>query len=296
MTTMPRSRVYAMLLVVLVLWAGNSIMGRAVRDDIPPLTLALCRWTTALAVLLPFTWRQIRAEWPVIVAHWPMIALLGIIGIGGFNGLLYSGLRETTATNALLIQAAIPALVLLFDFALFRSRPRFAQVAGVAVAAIGVAIIIFKADAAAMLALRFGRGDLLVLGAVVAWGLYTSLLRRRPPIHPLGLLTLLFAVGAATMLPGAATEWGHYPINPTPAVIAGILYVAVFTSVIAYQMFNRAVAEIGAADAGLVLSLQPLIGAALAALLLGEALHAYHFGGMVLILLGIAIPSLRRNI
>ena len=293
--TMPRSRVYAMLMIVLLLWAGNSIVGRAARDDIPPLTLALFRWAGGLALLLPFAWRRIRADRAAIKAHWPMILLLGASGIGAFNGLLYSGLRETTASNALLIQAAIPALVFLFDFLLFRSRPRPAQVFGVAIAATGVATIIFEADPALLLALNFGRGDLLVLIAVVAWGFYTSLLRLRPPIHPLAFLALTFMIGVVAMLPGAVLEWQHESIRMTPQVIGAIFYVAVFPSLIAYQMFNRAVAEIGAADTGQVISLQPLIGAVLAALLLGEALHPYHFAGMVLILLGIAIPMLRRK-
>ncbi|MCW1430503.1 DMT family transporter [Novosphingobium sp. JCM 18896] len=293
--TMPRSRVYAMLLIVLLLWAGNSIVGRAIREDIPPLTLALFRWSGGVLLLLPFAWHHIRAERAVIKANWPMILLLGAAGIGAFNGLLYSGLRETTASNALLIQAAIPALVFLFDFLLFRSIPRPAQLVGVALAAVGVATIIFEADPALLLALQFGRGDLLVLIAVTAWGFYTSMLRRRPPIHPLAFLALTFMIGVAAMLPGALLEWQHETIKWSPAVIGAIVYVAAFPSLIGYQMFNRAVAEIGAADTGQVISLQPLIGAALAALLLGEALHAYHLAGMVLILLGIAIPMLRRN-
>ena len=292
---LPRSRVYAMLLLVLLFWAGNSIVGRAVRDDIPPFSLALFRWTGALVLLLPFAWRRIIGDWPVIKARWPMILLLGACGIGAFNALLYSGLRETTATNALLIQAAIPMLVLVFDFAFFRERASPAQMVGVALAAIGALTIVFEADPAKLAKLHFGHGDLLILGAVVAWALYTALLRRRPAIDPLAFLALTFVIGVAAMLPGALAEWQHTAIRPTPAVIGGVAYVAVLPSLAAYLMYNRAVAEIGAAEAGQFISLQPLIGAVLAAGLLGEALHSYHLAGMALILLGIAIPLLRRN-
>jgi drug/metabolite transporter (DMT)-like permease len=284
-----------MLVIVMLLWAGNSIIGRALRDDIPPFSLALFRWSGALALLLPFAWRRILADKAVIAARWPVILLLGSLGVGIFNALLYSGLRRTTALNALLIQAAIPTLVLAFDFAFFRSRPRPAQAAGVAIAAVGVATIVFKADPSALLALRFGLGDLLVLTAVVVWALYTSLLRLRPPIHPLAFLALTFMVGVAAMLPGALAEWRHFTIRPTPQVLGGIAYVAVLPSLVAYLMFNRAVAEIGAADAGQVISLQPLFGALLASLLLGESLHSYHFAGMALILLGIVVPLLHRR-
>ncbi|OYX92350.1 MAG: permease, partial [Novosphingobium sp. 35-62-5] len=199
MTTSPlsRRRVYAMLMLVLMLWAGNSIIGRAVRDDIPPFSLSFFRWIGALLILLPFAWRKVAADWPAIRIAWPRILLLGALGVATFNALLYSGLRLTTATNALLIQAAIPALVLVFDFTFFRNRPSRAQVTGVAIAVAGVVLIIFEADPARLLTLHFGAGDVIILGAVVAWSLYTALLRIRPPIDPLSFLALTFLVGAA---------------------------------------------------------------------------------------------------
>lgn len=291
---MPRSRVYAMLVCVILLWAGNSIVGRALRDDIGPFTLALIRWAGASILLAPFAWPKIRADWPAVRQHWAKILLLGLLGVGAFNGLLYSGLRDTTATNAILIQAAIPTLVLLFDFAVFRSRPSLGQLTGVSIAALGVAVIIFEADLSHLLALRFGHGDVLILTACIAWALYTTLLRIRPPIQPVSFLALTFLIGAAAMLPLAAGEWRTMPIHLTPAVAGGLVYVAVLPSIVGYLMYNRAVVEIGAADAGQVISLQPLFGAALAAALLGEALHTYHFAGMVLILVGIAIPLALR--
>lgn len=293
--SLTRGRVYAMLMLVMLLWAGNSIVGRAVRDDIGPFTLAFVRWTGAFILLAPFAWRKVLADRAVIARHWPVILLLGALGVGAFNALLYSGLRHTTATNALLIQAAIPTLVLAFDFLIFRSRPRRAQVLGVTIAAAGVGVIVFEADPAHLLALRFGRGDLLVLGAVVVWSLYTALLRIRPAIQPLSFLALTFLIGAAAMLPLAAAELRSFPVDLTPTVAGGLAYVAVLPSIVAYLLFNRAVAEIGAADAGQAISVQPLFGALLAAGLLGEALHAYHLAGMALILLGVALPLLRRR-
>jgi drug/metabolite transporter (DMT)-like permease len=282
--------VYALLLLVMVLWSGNAIVGRAVRGDIPPFSLALGRWAGALSILLPLSWGKLRADWQTVRTSWTRILLLGVLGVASFNAFFYAGLRWTTASNATLLQAGIPMLVLVFNWALFRSRPAAAQVVGVCLAAVGVMTIIFRADWALLLALSFGRGDALVLCAVVAWALYTTLLRLRPPIHPLSFLTLTFAIGVAAMLPLASLEWQTETIRFTPRVAGGLAYVAVLPSIVAYLLFNRAVAEIGAAAAGQTLSLQPLLGVLLAVLLLGEQLHAHHFAGMVLILLGIAVP------
>src|SRR6187399_1549891 len=112
-----------MLAFVMLFWSGNSIAGRALRDDIGPFTLALLRWSLGLVILIPLAWTKIRQDGPAIRAGWQRIVLLGAIGVGSFNALLYSGLRSTPASNALLIQAAIPVLVLVFDWVLFRSRP-----------------------------------------------------------------------------------------------------------------------------------------------------------------------------
>jgi drug/metabolite transporter (DMT)-like permease len=289
------TRVYALLVVVMVFWCGNSIVGRAIANDIPPFTLAFTRWSLGLVILVPLAWRKVRSDWPTIVATWPRIVLLGVLGVASFNAFLYSGLHDTTATNALLIQAGIPTLVLVFDWLLFGAKPPLARAAGVALSALGVFTIIFQAKFDAIIELDFRAGDVLILGSIIAWSLYTALLRVRPPIDQMSFLTLTFVVGAALMLPLACVEWRYDSINLTLPVLAGVGYIAIFPSVVAYLLFNGAVAKIGPAAAGQAISLQPLIGAGLAALLLGETLRSYHWLGMVLVLLGLAVPMVVRS-
>jgi len=285
-----RRTVYLTLMLVMLLWSGNSIVARAIHEEMPPFTLAFLRWAGASLIVMPIAWRAIMADRAAIRRHWGIILLLGMVGVGSFNAFMYSGLQYTTAANSLLVQAAIPALVLLFDFLLFRTHPRLAQVIGCIVAAAGVYIIIFRADPAAMAALHFNRGDALVLVAVVLWSLYTVLLRLRPAIKGLSFLALTILIGALAMAPFSAVELQSRAVQFTPAVIAGIAYVTIFPSIIAYFLFNRAVERIGAGDAGQVINLQPLFGALLAALILGEPMHLYHAAGMALILAGIALP------
>ena len=290
---------YAMLALVMAFWAGNSIVARAVREDIPPFTLALLRWTLALAVLAPFALRHVRAERRTILAAWRPILLLGLLGVGCFNAFLYSGLAHTTAANAMLLQAAIPALVLCADRAIFRLRPTAVAVAGVLLSMAGVVYIVARGDPVALARTGLNLGDLLVLGGVLAWALYTSLLRTRPKLHPMSFLAATFAVGAVAMVPLAAMEWatGRTIAWSLQAGLA-VAYVAVLPSVIAYALFNAAVARLGAGPAGQAINLMPLFGALLASLLLGEPLHGYHFAGMALVMLGVGVTAagmLRRG-
>lgn len=291
--TSTTTRAYAMLVLVMLLWAGNSIVGRAVRDSIPPFTLAFVRWTGALLVLLPFAWRGLVRDAAGIKAGWRSLLLLGIVGVAAFNGFLYWGLHYTTATNGLLLQAAIPALVLLCNLLFFRDRATLGQIFGVILSTTGVILVVIKADLHILATLRLGFGDMLILCGVVAWAIYTSLLRIRPPIGPASFVFMTFLIAALAMLPLAIGEGQEIArMELRPGVLAAFAYVALLPSLVAYFLFNVAVDEIGAARAGQTIGLMPLFGAVLAALLLGEPLHGYHLAGMLLIFLGIAITAL----
>ncbi|MES2058751.1 MAG: DMT family transporter [Pseudomonadota bacterium] len=287
------TRAYLMLAIVMLFWAGNSIVARAVKDDIPPFTLAFVRWTGALIILLPLAWTSLRRDRAALLAGWRPVLLLGLVGVAGFNGFLYWGLHHTTATNGLLLQAAIPALVLMCNAIFFRERAGGWQIGGVILSTLGVAVVVVRADLQVLMGLQLGFGDLLILCGVLGWAIYTSLLRIRPALHQLSFLFVTFTIAALTMLPLALSEWHTITgIVWRPAVIGAFAYVAILPSVVAYFLFNSAVDAIGAARAGQTISLMPLFGAGLAAAVLGEALHPYHLVGMALILSGIAMAAL----
>ena len=288
---------FALLGLVMILWAGNSIIGRAVRFDVPPLTLAFVRWFGASLILLPLAWRPLRRDWRAIREGWKSVLLLGLLGVGAFNALLYSGLRYTTATNALLLQAAIPAAMVLCDRLFFGVRSSWWQIVGVSASMLGVAAIVFEGDPAAALRLHFGFGDALILVSVVVWALYTVFLRLRPQIDPVSFVAVTFLIGAVTMAPLALIEaLSGQHIRWTALAIGSFAYVCVLPSIVAYFIFNWAAGVVGPARSGVAITLMPIFGAFLSAALLGEALHGYHFVGMVLIVLGIALSfvALRR--
>ena len=289
----PLWRSYALLALVMLLWSGNMIVGRAVRGDIPPFTLAFVRWTIATLVALPIVWRHIVADRSILLAAWPRLLLLGLTGVAAFNSLIYSGLRHTTASNALLLQAAIPTFVLVFNLLIFRQKSVFTEMLGVVFSTVGVASIVLHGTPANIMHMAFNPGDLLVLLAVICWAAYTSLLRIRPECHASSFLIVTFAIGIVVTGLLAMTEVSAIAqMRFSWRLLGGCVYVALFPSLIAYALYNAAVAAIGAAKAGQTISLMPLFGSLLAAALLGEQLHSYHFFGMALILSGIVTAAL----
>lgn len=285
-------RAYPLLTVTALFWAGNSIVGRAARDLVPPAALSFWRWTFALLLLLPLAWPHLRRDWPVLRANWPIVALLGALAIGSFNILLYTGLQSTTALNSMLIQSAQPALVLIAGALVMGDRTSLRQVAGVLISLAGVLAIIARGDPAMLWGLRLNIGDAIISVAVLIWALYSVLLRRRPVVHPLSFLAASMVVGIAVIAPVYAHElWSGRLIVPAMESALAIAYVSIFPSFLAYLFFNRGVELIGSAATGQYMNVMPLMGAGLAMLFLGEALHLFHVAGLALIVAGILVAG-----
>jgi drug/metabolite transporter (DMT)-like permease len=287
------ARAYALLGLVMLLWAGNSIVGRAVRDDVGPFILSFVRWAGASLVLLPFALGAFRRDWAALKASGWIVLVLGLTGVAAFNAIMYTGLHYTTATNGLLLQAAIPPAVLAADRLLFGMRAGWAQLVGVLASILGVAVIVFQGQPSHVLGFSFGWGDALVLIACADWALYTVLLRKRPAVSPLSFLLATFLVGVVALAPLALWEAvSGPPIRWGAGVGGAFVYVALLPSLVSYLIYNRATELVGPARAGQAITLLPLFGALLSAALLGEKLHQYHFAGMALILIGIVVAAL----
>lgn len=301
MDSRSRKRLFspALLLIVLppLFWAGNFIIGRAVHGTVPPMTLSLWRWVLAMFFILPFAWKSVCRDFPLYLANRWLLVRLSLTGVVAFNSLVYVGLHETTASNALLLNSFIPVLIALFGALFFRERLGGVQGGGLLISCAGVVIIISHGDWHTLAALSFSHGDLIVFCAMVSFAFYTLWLRSVPPqIDRLGLMAAQIAVAFVFLIPLWLSEFVR-GIGATwdMSSLLALLYLGIFPSVLAYLLFNHGVARFGAAQAGLSIHLIPVFGAILAGLFLHESLHAYHAVGMGAILTGIWLAMKKRN-
>ncbi|MBP2313625.1 DMT family transporter [Azospirillum soli] len=288
----------AWLLMMLppLFWASNAVLGRAVAGQVPPVGLAFWRWTLGALLVLPFAWRHLRVDAPVLKRQWKIVLLLTVLGIGVFNTFLYIGLNTTTALNAVMMQSSMPVLIVLMSLALFGDRVSALQAVGIAISLAGATTLIARGDPAVLLGLQLNAGDLWIFAAVLCYAAYTALLRRRPNVHGLSFIVATFAAGALMLLPFYVWETvGGRPMPLTPTALGAIVYVALFPSILAYLCFNRSVALVGANTAGLAIHLIPVFGSLLAILFLGEQPHLYHGIGIALIAVGIVLATRRRG-
>ncbi|MCQ4143995.1 DMT family transporter [Vogesella sp. AC12] len=284
---------YLLLTLTALFWSGNFVLARAMHASVAPMTLSFARWSIALLLLLPFgaapAWRQ-RALW---LPYWRRLLALALLGVTGFNSLAYWGLQYTAATNAVLLNSFIPILIVLFGALFFGVAIARRQALAVAISFAGVLLVVAHGDWHRLAALDINRGDAVVFLAMVAWALYTLLLRGMPPaLHRIGLLTLQVAIGLAGIAPLFAWELAsgrHTPLNA--ATLATFAYVGTLPSVAAYYFYNLGVARVGAARAGMFIHLMPGFGALLSMLFLGEALQLYHLAGITLILAGVTLAT-----
>lgn len=281
---------YLLLALTALFWGGNFVLGRAVAGEVPPIALAFLRWTCATALLLPFAWGRLRADWPVIRRNLWLLLALGAAGGGSFNTLSYIGLNYTTALNGLVLQSAAPVMIAIAAYVFFGDRLRPIQMIGIAISFIGVLVVITKGDMATLASLSLNIGDVIILFAFAIWAGYTVFLRLKPKIHWLSLVAVLSAVAALVNIPFFLWEaLYHAPLRATTTTVLAVAYVSVFPSALAYIFFNRGVELIGANRAGAFLHLVPLFGALLAVGLLGEAPRLYHATAIALIIAGVVM-------
>jgi drug/metabolite transporter (DMT)-like permease len=250
----------------------------------------------ACLIMLPFAWPHLVRDWPLIRRHIPLLLLLSATGFSGSNVLSYIGLQYTEALNALLLQSANPLIVAVWALIILGVRLTWAQAGGIAVSLVGVLTIVLRGDFAALAKVSFNVGDLLIVGAMFLFGIYSSLMKLRPPIHQISVLTFCFACSGLLLLPGVFWEIanGHTLIFDGKSLVA-LGYTVVFPSIVAYLFFNRGLQLVGPNRSAPFLHLIPVFGSAMAILLLGEKLQGFHLTGYALVLTGIFIASRRRD-
>src|SRR5512143_675258 len=198
---------YLLLSLTSLFWAGNIVLARHGGSHIPPITMTTIRWFGVFFILLPFAWPHLKRDRAALRAQLPLMLLLSLVGFAFNNAISYWALQYTEALNALLIQSAGPLFVALWSLVLFGVRLTRAQLAGVAISLVGVLTIILRGDFAALAGIQLNGGDIMLTGAMLAFGLYSALMPRRPKTHQLSLIACTTGGGALLLLPFSIWEY-----------------------------------------------------------------------------------------
>jgi drug/metabolite transporter (DMT)-like permease len=259
------------------------------------MTLSCVRWIGAYLMLWPFARAHFKHDWPALRARLPLMVLLSATGFAINNALSYWALQYTQALNALLIQSSGPLFVALWSL-VFGVRLTWAQLGGIMISLAGVLTIILRGDFTALAGIQFNKGDVMLAGALLAFGLYSALMQRRPVAHQLSLISFTTGCGAALLFPFSLWEASTgFTLKYDLLTLATVVYVVIFPSTLAYLFFNRGIALIGPNRAAPFFHLVPVFGSVMAVLLLGEEPRLFQLIGYALVLAGVVIASRRGS-
>ncbi len=289
----------ALLTVPPLLWAGNAIVGRLVRDAVPPMALNLLRWSIALAILLPLG-RHLLRPGSGLLTHWRRYAVLGLLGVALYNSFQYLALQSSTPINVTLVAAGMPVWMLLVGGLFFGAPITGRQIAGAALSIAGVLLVLCRGQWELLLAMRLVPGDVFMILATIAWSFYSWLLTRHqenPAVRADWAAFLLAQVmyGVIWSAGFTAAEWtikGGDIAWSWPVVMA-LLYVAIGPAVIAFRCWGAGIARAGPSVGAFFTNLTPLFAALMSAAFLGEMPHWYHALAFVLIVGGIVFSARR---
>lgn len=291
---MKSQTVYAMVIASAFFWGANFVLAGPVMVDLPPLWAAALRFM--LGALLMFIFARSRGEdlaGPARSHAWVYL-LLGAVGIGAFNLLFFYALKDTSAVNAALIMATNPLLTTLLAAVLLGERASARHLAGLPLALVGVTVVVSAGNLHHLAALHIARGDLLMLGADLAWAFYNVLGRRyMPKGSAIANTTLVMSAGAALLFVVALSS-GSLPHMPGVKASLALAMMTVGGTVLAYLFWNTGIARLGASHTALFLNLVPVF-AMLIGSISGVLPTMPQLIGGVLVISGISLSMLPKR-
>jgi drug/metabolite transporter (DMT)-like permease len=291
MTTNPVLIGFACAIAATVLWSGNFIVARGLSDAIAPLSLAFWRWVVAILVLFPFAIKPLLAQKSWLKENLGYLSIVSLLGVTLFNSLIYYAGQTSSAINLSLIAITFPVFILLLSRIFLAETIDWNKLVGIVLVAAGILLLISKGEVSVLTELTFFQGDIWMLMASLIFAIYSMLLKRKPSGISVPAFQLAsFALGLVFLLPFYLLELYFGAVHSFASSAAlSILYIGIFASLLAFILWNKAIASIGAVNASMVYYSLPIFSGVLAILILDEVVTSLHLYSTLLVLLGIVI-------
>ncbi len=274
------------------IWGGMYVVSDVVLEVIPPFTLLFFRLLLGALSLSIFVIGKPRPHLPR--RFWLMSIGTGVVGYGISLGAQFVGTDLSTAINGAVVTSATPTFVILFAAFILHERLTPLRLIAVLIATIGVLIIIdltqvdFSSDTFI--------GNIFLAIAALTWGLYSVLVRWTSAyyssIEPLYITLIAFIGGFLLVIPAAIWEMSQVTINTAAidgGIILGVLFLGIVSTAVAFWLWNTAFALLDASTASVLFFMQPISGALLGWIFLGQAFTRPLWIGSTLIAMGVLL-------
>ena len=285
---------YILLLLTMLFWSGNFIVGKAASMyEIPPFSLNFYRWFFACLILIPFTIKELIKKKNYIFKNIGFFIILGVTSITIFNSIVYYSLYYTQVISGVLMISTIPVWIIFISSLLNIEKTNIFQILGVCLSLTGVLFIISKADLDLVKNLKFNKGDLTMIVAMFSWAVYSALLKKKQyEISQITLLQVVIMCGLVFLIPIYFIEMNMgYVIKLGKPFYLTLTYVVIFPGLASFFFWIKGISLIGANRAGAFLHLMPIFGAIMAMVIFDEKFMLYHFLGAIFIVAGITLSN-----
>lgn len=289
------------LIGMAVLWGASWPAGRIIAQSMPPLAGACLRFLLAAMVLLPWMYwaggfSQLKS-WSR--QRWLGMVAAGATGVFGYAAFFLSGLQHLPAGKAALVITLNPVMTLLMAVWLFKERLNATIGAGMLLAVMGAVVVISHGQPLELLHGAVGVGELLILGCVVCWVLYTLIGRwMLTGVDALSTTAVTSTIGALLLLVASLVVEGSSglaaAVHSDATVWTALLFLAFGATALAYAWYFDGVKALGAGAASGYITLVPLFGVLISSLLLGERIDTPMLLGGAIAIAGTALMSWGR--
>lgn len=292
---MKNKTAYLFPFLAIVIWSGNVIVSRLSAHAIGAGAITFYRLLLAVALLSLFVagpaWRNRRQIWP----HIGKLAILGFLALCFFQVLSYTAAASTTATNLAVFTALTPLITVFLSSLILKERPTVGAVGGGVVSLIGLVYLVSKGAPASLFTQGAHVGDLLIFVAVIGYALYGVLVKlwdlpisgwQSTYVQSLCALVIMLPAFIVTPVEDRQLNAGTLPL---------ILYAGALASVVLPFLWIRGLQILGPNRCAVFMNLLPVLTAAMAIVILGEPVKAYHIIGGGIALAGVACAELFRR-
>ncbi|MGM0875629.1 MAG: DMT family transporter [Bacillota bacterium] len=281
---------YVLLFLILanLFWAGNYVFGKYLVTEMSPLQMTFSRWLLAIFLLIPIAHWIERPDWKSVWKEWKTLLMMALLGILGYNFLLYKALQYTTPMNAALVNSINPVVIVLFSFLFLKERISIKNSIGLFISLLGVLLVLTKGQLQQIFNINYNQGDLIMLLAILVWTFYSIIGRKIKTIPPISATAISVLLGLFMMLPFILVSGFTYSLSKQ--AIMGIFYMGIFPSVGSFIFWNVSLRHFDASKAGIYLNLITVF-TAIISVLLGNSISIIQILGGILVFIGVYLTS-----
>jgi len=284
-----RARALAEGLGAVLVWGASFIATKVALTEVSPITVVWVRFAMGVAVLGIAL--AVSRQWaPVGARTLAAFAGLGLVGITFHQWLQSNALVTSQASTSGWIVATTPVFMAILGRIALNERLGAMRGAGIALAAVGVVLVVTRGHPASLLHGHFGApGDLLIVASAPNWAVFSVLSRRALRSHPaVRMMAYVMAIGwlSSTVLLVLGPGLAEIP-RLSARGWAAVTFLGIACSGLAYIAWYDALQKMPAAEAGALLYLEPLVAMAVAAAVLHEPVTLATVAGGAVILFGV---------